>query len=84
MPNVDRHPPGAFCWIELGTTDQDAAKKFYGTLFGWEVKDLPMGPDDLYTMFRLQGRDAAAGYTLRPCPAAISGSGRNDRGGEQT
>lgn len=66
MPNVDKHPPGAFCWIELGTTDQNAAKKFYGTLFGWEVKDLPMGPGDSYTMFKVQGRDAAAGYTLRP------------------
>ena len=66
MPNVEKHPAGAFCWIELGTTDQNAAKKFYGTLFGWDVKDLPMGPGGSYTMFKVQGRDAAAGYTLRP------------------
>lgn len=26
---------GAFCWNELLTTDLEAAKKFYGTLFGW-------------------------------------------------
>ena len=25
-----------------------------------------MGPGDLYTIFRLEGRDAAAGYTMRP------------------
>ncbi len=25
-----------------------------------------MGPDDFYTIFQLEGRDAAAGYTLRP------------------
>ena len=25
-----------------------------------------MGPDDFYTMFKLEGRDAAAAYTLRP------------------
>ena len=65
MANVDKHPPGAFCWIELGTTDQNAAKEFYGKLFGWEVNDLPMGPGDFYTMFKVKGRDAAAGYTLR-------------------
>lgn len=66
MPHVDRHKPGAFCWVELGTNDQNAAKNFYGSVFGWEVNDHPMGPDGVYTVFRLQGRDAAAAYTLRP------------------
>lgn len=66
MSNIDRHPAGSFCWIELATTDQSAAKKFYGTLFGWMPHDNPMGPGDYYTIFRLNGRDAAAGYTLRP------------------
>jgi predicted enzyme related to lactoylglutathione lyase len=65
MPHINHHPPGAFCWIELGTTDQPAAKSFYSSLFGWNPKDMPMGPSDLYTLFRLEGRDAAAGYTLR-------------------
>jgi uncharacterized protein len=66
MTNIDRHPPGSFCWIELHTTDQNAAKTFYDTLFGWEANDFPMGADGVYTIFRLQGRDAAAGCTLRP------------------
>ncbi len=66
MPNVDKHAPGSFCWIELGTTDQNAAKDFYGSLFGWKANDFPMGPNDFYTMFQLDGRDAAAGYTLKP------------------
>jgi uncharacterized protein len=66
MPQVDKHPPGAFCWIELGTTDQNAAKKFYASVFGWDVKDMPMGPGAAYTIFKLQDRDAAAAYTLRP------------------
>lgn len=65
MPSVDSHPPGAFCWIELATTDQNAAKNFYGQLFGWSVRDFPMGPNDFYSMFQLQGRDAGAAYTLR-------------------
>ena len=66
MTNIDRHPPGSFCWIELATSDQNAAKNFYAALFGWAPNDMPMGPDAYYTIFRLNGRDAAAGYTLRP------------------
>ena len=34
---------GRFCWFELGTTDQTAAKKFYTGLFGWSFVDHPMG-----------------------------------------
>jgi predicted enzyme related to lactoylglutathione lyase len=66
MPNLDRHPPGTFNWFELATTDQAAAKEFYGHLFGWTAFDSPMGPGEFYTMFKLDDRDAAAGYTMRP------------------
>ena len=31
-------PHGSFCWNELATTDAEAAKKFYGELFGWQYK----------------------------------------------
>lgn len=34
MPEVTSHEPGRFCWVELGTSDQNGAKEFYGTLFG--------------------------------------------------
>jgi hypothetical protein len=66
MTHIDKHPAGSFCWIELATTDQTAAKNFYGALFGWTPNDMPMGPSEFYTIWRLDGRDAAAGYTLRP------------------
>jgi len=66
MPNIDRHAPGSFCWIELATTDQAAAKAFYSALFGWSINDFPMGPGQSYTMFTLDGRNAAAAYTLDP------------------
>jgi predicted enzyme related to lactoylglutathione lyase len=66
MTNIDKHPAGSFCWIELHTTDQPAAKNFYDAIFGWEADDMPMGPGDFYTMFKLQDRVAAAGCTLRP------------------
>jgi predicted enzyme related to lactoylglutathione lyase len=64
MAHVDKHAPGDFCWIELATSDQNAAKNFYSALFGWVPDDMPMGPDSFYTIFRLQGRDSAAGYTM--------------------
>ena len=65
MPPIDSHAPGTFCWVELGTTDQNAAKQFYGTLFGWSFVDYPMGPGEAYTIFQLEGRDSAALYTMR-------------------
>jgi hypothetical protein len=64
MPQVDKHAPGDFCWIELGTTDQNAAKTFYGSLFGWTPNDMPMGEAGVYTIFRMNGRDCAAGYKM--------------------
>lgn len=33
---------GAFSWTELMTTDPEAAKDFYGELFHWQMKDMPM------------------------------------------
>jgi predicted enzyme related to lactoylglutathione lyase len=66
MAIVEKHPAGAFNWIELGTSDQNAAKKFYTSLFGWDLVDSPMGPNDFYTMFKVGGLDVAAAYTLRP------------------
>jgi uncharacterized protein len=65
MPKTDKHAPGTFCWVELATSDQNAAKSFYGSLFGWSVKDIPMGPDAFYSMFQLDSSDAAAAYTIR-------------------
>src|SRR5436305_445089 len=58
--------PGSFCWFELGTTDPEAAKRFYSGLFGWTADDVPMGPAGVYTIFRLGGREAGATYALPP------------------
>src|SRR5260221_14019546 len=66
MPSIDKHAPGRFCWFELATTDQAGAKQFYQSLFGWDVQDTPMGPGEMYSSFRQQGRDVAAAYAMRP------------------
>jgi uncharacterized protein len=65
MASIDKHSPGSFCWFELATTDQNAAKSFYTSLFGWSVVDNPIGPDDFYSIFKLEGRDTGAAYTMR-------------------
>jgi predicted enzyme related to lactoylglutathione lyase len=39
MPTIERHTPGSFCWLELATGDQNGAKTFYTSLFGWAVAD---------------------------------------------
>jgi predicted enzyme related to lactoylglutathione lyase len=64
MAIVASHPPGAFCWVELATPDHAASKAFYGKLFGWEANDMDMGPNGVYTIFKLKGEDVAAAYTL--------------------
>jgi predicted enzyme related to lactoylglutathione lyase len=71
MTHIDKHSAGSFCWIELATTDQKAAKDFYRNLFGWTPDDSPIGPGEFYTVFKLEGRDAAAAYTLRADQRAL-------------
>lgn len=71
MAQMDRHAPGTFCWVELATSDQDDAKRFYGGLFGWSVVDQPMGPGEFYTMFQLGGRNAAAAYKMGDREAGV-------------
>ena len=49
---------GAFSWNELMTSDVDAAKEFYGNLFGWSMEDMPTC-DMGYTMAKADGKEAA-------------------------
>ena len=65
-PELMQHPQGNFCWVELGTTDAAAAKKFYSSVFGWDYEDNPMGPDQVYTMINLGGKTVGALYKMGP------------------
>jgi uncharacterized protein len=66
MPTVTQHAPGTFCWPELMTSDQDAAKKFYAAVFGWKINDMDLGGGAVYTIFEQDGKDVAALFTLQP------------------
>jgi uncharacterized protein len=56
----DSYPEGTFCWVDLVTGDADAAKRFYGGLFGWEAP----GAGERYAHWTLDGRDVAGVYSL--------------------
>jgi uncharacterized protein len=60
MGERTQYTPGTFCWADLTTTDQDAAKSFYGELFGWQATDLPVGEGAVYSMQSLGGKNVAA------------------------
>src|SRR5207237_278339 len=51
---------GTPSWVDLQTTDQDAAKKFYRGLFGWTYDDMPAGPGVVYSMAKLRDHEVAA------------------------
>lgn len=64
MGKRERYEPGAFCWVDLATTDPAGAKAFYGELFGWEAEDMPAGESGMYTMLSLDGDVVCAIYEL--------------------
>jgi uncharacterized protein len=66
MQESPTYAPGTFCWVELGTSDGEGAKKFYTQLFGWDFTDNPMGPGMVYTMLKLDGKDVGALYQMPP------------------
>ena len=66
MADVTSHAPGSFSWPELATTDQKGAVAFYRALFGWDLKETPLGPTEMYSMFQMRDKEVAAAYTMRP------------------
>jgi predicted enzyme related to lactoylglutathione lyase len=61
MLERDGYMPGVPCWVDTSQPDPDAARAFYGGLFGWESEDV-MPPDSpgKYFIARLRGGDVAA------------------------
>jgi uncharacterized protein len=60
MGERTKYTPGTFSWTDLTTTDPDAAKTFYGELFGWSAIDNPVGEGMVYSMMQIGGKDVAA------------------------
>jgi predicted enzyme related to lactoylglutathione lyase len=60
MPQRTSYAPGTFSWADLATSDPDAAKVFYTSLFGWETQDNPIPDGGVYTMLLKGGKPVAA------------------------
>jgi len=56
---------GVISWSELTTSDVDAAKAFYGQLFGWSFENVPM-EDMTYAIAKTNGEEVAGMMTIPP------------------
>jgi predicted enzyme related to lactoylglutathione lyase len=57
--------PNAYSWNELLTSDLDAAKRFYGEVFGWDFDGMDMGPMGTYWVIK-GGEGGLGGLMGRP------------------
>lgn len=62
---TNKNTSGRFVWHELITNDVEAAKGFYGELFGWRSRAMDMGPGGAYTLLSAGDRDIAGIATLK-------------------
>jgi len=61
MAEPRTYPHGVTCWVDTDQPDPQAASRFYGELFGWELTDAaPPGMPGPYLVATLDGREAAA------------------------
>ena len=57
--------PGSLTWVELTTHDQTGAAAFYGEVFGWTYRTVPMGFGP-YGICTVDGVDVAGVATMAP------------------
>lgn len=71
MPEMKKYLHGQFSWADLGTPSVDAAKKFYSSLFGWDLRDTPMPDGGSYSMGVMRGQLIAG---MGPQPQMMKGA----------
>jgi hypothetical protein len=71
MAERTKYTPGTFSWTDLTTPDQDGAKSFYTSLFGWGVFDSDMGDDSVYSMMLIDDKAVCA---ISPQPPQQKGA----------
>ncbi len=60
MSERTSYAPGTPCWVDLATPDIEAAARFYGEVFGWEVPELPTSAEmGGYRRAKKGGKDVA-------------------------
>lgn len=66
MTKFNQHRAGSFCWIELSTSDDAAARAFYVALFGWSRREVPLQEGFVYSILQKNGNDVGALYRSMP------------------
>lgn len=66
MAEMKQYSEGSFCWVDLVTTDAEAAKAFYCRVMGWSAEDMPTDSGIPYTMLSHAGKEIAGLYTGEP------------------
>ena len=66
MPRIEKYQQGTPSWVDLSTSDQEAAKSFYTTVLGWEYEDNEVGGGQYYSMATIDGAPAGAIATQQP------------------
>lgn len=74
----DAGSDGALCWVELYTTDVEAARTFYSGLFDWQTQDFPL-PDGsgTYVLLNAEGQpdERMHGGLMGAQPEMLAASG---------
>jgi predicted enzyme related to lactoylglutathione lyase len=60
MGERSSYAPGTFSWAELVTSDAEAAKAFYTSVFAWQYRDNPIPDGSVYSTALRDGKDVAA------------------------
>jgi predicted enzyme related to lactoylglutathione lyase len=63
MLHLGNADPGRFCWVDLAASDADAAKTFYGQMFGWMSSE-QAADGGSFTRLRRSGQDVGSVYQL--------------------
>jgi len=66
MPKRTAYAQGTPNWVDLQSSDPEAAKSFYGELFGWQFDDQPMPQGPPYSMAIKDGEPVAAIAPMSP------------------
>ena len=64
MPETKVQAPGTFCWSELAVANGKNARKFYGDLFGWTVRESAADQPFQYGMLQRDGREVGGIYEI--------------------
>ena len=65
MATRTSYPPGTFSFVDIQTSDTEAAQSFYSALFGWDYDERPTGDGRTYAIAQVDGDTAAA---IAPMP----------------